>query len=193
MRRISKQLAALGLSALATAFMTAGVGSAYAQGFVALDGNTWGECPELVVKSNQVSGGCLIEDMHGEFVVAPSTYAWRFAGSYDIRMGPDGHAYTVNHQIGSTTYTGFDDCSDAGKTVPWAMTPGEFESPTSVQVCLESSWSGEIKETVPLDAAIGPNNDLLGVTQVGVGKPGGIWNFDFENEGDTDEVMFVEL
>lgn len=99
------------------------------------DGGPTGQpCPPLVVSGNDVSGGCLVEDMTGWMTLVGAGYC---PVTFDIRIEADTDFYAVD-PVANCNYpwTSRQACTDDANPTevrPWLGT----RSPRGLYVCME--------------------------------------------------------
>jgi hypothetical protein len=189
MRSIPRKLAVLGLSVLAMGVMGVGAASAQAK-FTVYDYYAGEPCPELVVEGNDVSGGCLIEDMDGSFSINSfGVPVLSYGASFDIRIDAVGKMYAVNQEMENWGGYPRRPCESKGEVLPW----GGAAVPTTLELCIENPNNPGAygKQVVPF--YVGGNMGTYGyfydMTQTD-SPQNGIANAFFDNEGDNLEIAW---
>jgi hypothetical protein len=89
-------------------------------------------CPPVVLSGTTVTGGCLIEDVIGNFSMyaPPSTFIATYGSSFDLRIGGNGGGFAVNPyviRVAGPPAAERDVCRNAsGVALPWMVAVGDF-------------------------------------------------------------------
>lgn len=189
---------------LATAAAAALAMTAFAApaGAAVYDADTGVPCEELWVEGNSVAGGCLVQNMEGEWTLMHYGYEVTTCDlSFDFQVDEDGRLYAVDQD--SSGCSGFQrvPCyqEGSGESLIW---PGEpvwvpgVGLKHQIEMCFthpsqpEGGW-----ETVLFDVSWDEDDYLTGLTQYGSSSPWGFVGesfFDNEDHGEGPEIEAVE-
>lgn len=181
---------ALMLTAAALAATAMSATAAQASGVV--DGTTGTPCPAVSLSGNTVTGGCLVEDVAGEWtLMAGPTPVATCPLTFDFRVAGGGGLYVVNQDGGICSGFQRRPCLDdvTGETIPWRGIPVSIPGvglKEKINMCFElvsggpGSWEN-VTYTVDWDA----NDYFDGFTQYGSSQTAAIANAAFSNPNST--------
>jgi hypothetical protein len=172
-------------TAVITVLAFAIAGTSVAQAVVARDGTTGQVCSAVVLSGNTVTGGCLIENIDGTFLVAEGSQVTTSCyGSYDIRVNGDASVYYAVNQWFDCGYN-INPCTDdiTGETIPW---PGQG---ASMPFCGQAGlWGPDDWAPITWAAVFGPDGEPLERYQTSTAQ--GVGGAHFYNSGATNEVFY---
>jgi len=146
-------------------------------------------CEELYVEGNSVSGGCLVENMMGEWEFwSPFSYIGSCEVFFDFRVDAGGKLYAVNQDGFGCSSFPREPCTDASgkETYPWpgkvVWVPGVGVK-ESINMCFQSPTSpgGGSWDEATFTAVWDESDYFTDFIQYGKSKRGLIASAEFHN------------
>lgn len=158
------------------------------------DSQTEEACTELTLSGTEVTGGCLIEDMEGEFtILTAGTIFNHFNATFDMRIDSAGNFYAVDQFVWVNSGFSRQQCDDpiSHDPIPWE---GSAIGGMHMTMCLEA-FSGQGGGTQLVNfknsfEAYGNGHIFLGMNQKESPSSGIAWA-EFDNGGSNNEILIL--